>query len=101
MNFLENPISALCLDASHKPGEIKNSNWLIKDKEYTVIATVKIFATGELCFILNEVDTGCPEYVGYRATRFGVKPEDIEKLFKIQEDIDIEELMTEYVEIEN
>ena len=101
MNYLENPISAICLDDKNFPNEIKISNRPVKDKEYTIIATAKMIITGELSYQLAEIETGCQEYWGYKASRFGVKPEDIEKLFKIQEDIDISELMEEYVKIEN
>lgn len=99
MNYLDSPVEVLCLDASNKPNEIKISNWIVKDRKYTVIATAKIFATNELGYKLAEVDTECPEYPFYKSTRFGLKAEDLQKLFKIQEDIDIEKLLEETVAV--
>jgi hypothetical protein len=99
MNYLDTPVKTVCIDAANKPNEIKISNWVVKDREYTIIATARMIMSNELGYKLAEIDTECPEYPYYRSTRFGINIKDVEKLFKIQEDINVEELLTEHVEI--
>ena len=78
-------MSTVCINDSNKPNEIKLSNWVIKDRDYTIIATAKIFSTNELAFKLAEVDTQCPEYPYYKASRFAIAQEDLVKLTEHEE----------------
>lgn len=94
MKYLSQLVNAVCINDSHYPNEIKASNRPKKGQEYTIIAAAKMIITGELGYKLAEMDTNCPEYPYYKASRFAIKQEDIPKLLEIQE-VDIEELLEE------
>lgn len=92
MNYLDNPIDAICINDSGKPNEIKQSNWIVKDKIYTIIAAAKMVISNELAFKLKEVDTDCPEYPFYKASRFTIKEDDFFKLGSVRVEMELEEL---------
>ena len=54
-----------------KPNEIPNNQWLIKDKEYTIIAICQSKTTGDMYYKLEEVQPPAP-YGGYNIDRFEV-----------------------------
>jgi hypothetical protein len=73
-----------CIDDSHRPEDISLSNWIKKNKEYTVSRVIKINMTGDLAFELEEVATGSPLYAGYNVKRF-VPIEDSPLDVKVEE----------------
>lgn len=102
MNYNKDLTKCTCIDDKNRPNEIKISNWVVKDREYHVIATAKNPITNQLMFKLAEIDTGCPEYWGYRSDRFSFNEEDIHTLFEVQEEVDLSELeMEELITIKN
>jgi hypothetical protein len=98
-------IPITCINDSNRPKEIPVKKWLKLGQEYNVIFTCTAFSDAAhtkktLAFQLSEIeltDEHLPfEY--FRASRFAIKKEDLEKLkqlIKDCEDIDfsIEELM--------
>ena len=54
---------------NNKPNEIPLSQWLIQDKEYTVIAICQSKMTGDMYYKLEEVSPPAP-YGGYNISRF-------------------------------
>ena len=69
-----------CIDDSNKPNEIRDINWVKKGREYTVIGVNSHpFQNNIKSFVLAEIDTECPEYTGYLASRFrAIEKEKIE-----------------------
>lgn len=70
MEYLENPVKCICVNDSGKPNEIKQSNWIVKDHVYNIIAVSHMIISNELGYKLAEIDTDCPEYPFYKASRF-------------------------------
>lgn len=100
MNYLNDPVECVCIDDSNKPNEIKSINWIKKGNKYHVIATFKVFFTGELGFMLAELSTECPEYPTYKASRFAFQVENLEKLTQLQTDDILKEIeQEEYAEV--
>lgn len=75
---------ATCIDAANKPNDIPTSQWLIKDKEYTVIAVCNLrIQPGVLGFKLAEVNLdGCFPYLFYASTRFGIAKAELDRMVK-------------------
>jgi hypothetical protein len=68
----------ICIDDSHKPEDIKSSDWVVKDREYTVINTIKCNMTGDYAFQLSEISPNNPLYAGYNVNRFKIGDNIIE-----------------------
>lgn len=75
---------ATCLDAANKPNDIPTSQWVVKNREYTVIELVKCrVQNGLLGFRLAEINLdGCFPYSFYSASRFGITQEELERMIK-------------------
>ncbi len=91
MKHLKDLVSTTCINSSGKPNEIKQSEWVKKDQRYTIIATAKNKITNELMFQLAEISISNPEYWGYKATRFAISQEDLDKL-NVHEEIVLEDI---------
>jgi hypothetical protein len=92
MNYLKDLVKCICINDSHFSNEIKPINRPKKGQEYTIIATARMIITNELGFKLAEISTECPEYPYYKASRFAFKQEDLDKLFVVEEEVNLEEL---------
>jgi predicted secreted protein len=91
MKHLKDLVKTTCINDSHFPNEIKSINRPKKGQEYTIIATARMIITNELGFKLAEIDTECPEYPYYKATRFAISQEDLDKL-TVHEEIVLEDI---------
>lgn len=85
MKYLKDLVTTICINDSQFPNEIKTINRTKKGQEYTIIATARMIITGELGFKLAEIDTECPEYPYYKASRFAISQDDLEKLGEHEE----------------
>lgn len=81
----------ICLDASNKPNEISNNNWLKEGEEYTPIKLMVHTPTRQKYFVLKEVHPDNPLYGGYSVERFGIPQEIIDELIEAGE---FEEVLT-------
>jgi hypothetical protein len=74
----------ICTNDSAKPNEISIKNWVVKGQVYTVVKMCISKLTKDRYFVLEEVQPESP-YGGFNIKRFGIAPEDIEELVKINE----------------
>ena len=77
-------MKALAVRVDNKPNEIKQSNWLVKDQEYTVVKLKRNVISNEQFFVLEEVTPDSP-YAGYKINRFSYNKEDLENLINSKE----------------
>lgn len=64
-------MEVICIDASNKPNDIPNSQWVKKDTLYTALSICKSKITGDTYFKLKEIHPP-PPYGGYNTQRFGI-----------------------------
>jgi hypothetical protein len=74
----------ICIDDTHKPNDISNENWVVKNNTYTVVKMCVSKLTNDKYFVLDEIQPESP-YGGYNIKRFSIAPEDIEELVKTNE----------------
>jgi hypothetical protein len=77
-------MKVVCIDDTHKPEEVRSTNWIKKGVEYTVAKLMKNKLTGVQYYQLEEVKPDAP-YGGYRVNRFAIPVEEIEKFFEMFE----------------
>lgn len=74
----------VCINDANRPPDIPTSNWIQKDKEYTVLRVGRNKLTNEEYFILQEVQP-TPPYGGYKVERFKLPhPQSIESQYEKQ-----------------
>ena len=94
MKTLKRLIPTFCVDDSHRPNEVKSTEWVKKGQEYTIIATARNKITNELMFQLAEVSISNPEFWGYKSTRFAFAQDDLLALNE-HEEVELEDLYKE------
>ena len=57
-------MKVICLDDSNRPNEVKLTNWVKKDKDYTVVKLLYNPIQNKRFFVLEEVQPDAP-YGGY------------------------------------
>lgn len=64
----------LCINDLDRPNQIPISKWIKKDREYTVLRTIKCNTDGgKTAFVLEEIDlVGCEPYEGFDSRRFAL-----------------------------
>ncbi len=73
-------MKVICIDDSNRPNEVKLTNWVKKDKDYTVVKLLYNPIQNKRFFVLEEVQPD-PPYGGYAIERFGIPvPEELEEL---------------------
>ena len=72
----------IALNTENRPNEISSKNWIVKNKEYTVIALLKSVITGEQFYKLKEVQPDSP-YGGYKVNRFAIPIEELSRLCEL------------------
>jgi len=72
-----------CVNSKNKPNDIKASNWVVENSEYTVLKLRRSVLTGEQFLELKEVQPD-PPYGGYKASRFAFDVESFERLFGVE-----------------
>jgi len=86
-----NKLTVVARKIGGKPNDIPNSQWLVKDKEYTLIKLCRSKFTGDLYYKLAEIQPP-PPYGGYRADRFElIFPESKEDYVEIE--LEVEEIL--------
>lgn len=86
-------IKLTCIDDSCKPEEIKSSNWIKKNKDYTLVKILKNPIQNQRFVVLEEVQPDKP-YGGYKIERFGLSQETI---LQIENAINKGELIEEVI----
>jgi hypothetical protein len=82
----------ICINDANKPEGIKQSNWIEKGEEYTVVKLLRNPIMKTLGFVLEEVQPDSP-YKCYLVQRFGVDIDNLEEwcnMFGIK--IDVEDI---------
>lgn len=65
-------MKVICIDDSHKPNDVKSTDWVVKGKEYTVLNEITSKLTGDKYYVLEEISISNPLYGGYNVKRFGI-----------------------------
>lgn len=82
----------ICINDSERPNDIPLSQWVVKDREYTVIGVFKMnMQNCILGYELAEINlNGCAPYKYYAASRFRVK--ELKPEVEVTEKVEQEEL---------
>lgn len=64
-----------CVDASGKPNEVQQKNWIVEGQKYTAVRLYRNPLSGDQYFALEEVQPDSP-YAGYKVQRFSFDPID-------------------------
>lgn len=78
-------MKVLCINASNKPNDILNKNWIVEGEEYTVLKLLKNTFTKEQYYSLAEIKPDAP-YGGYKINRFAIHKDSVNEfldMFKI------------------
>jgi hypothetical protein len=80
-------VRAICIDDKNRPKEIPVSKWVKENNEYNIIhvsTSLHEKTKNVLMFHLSELDiSDCEPYTAFRATRFAIHKDDIDKLIEL------------------
>lgn len=93
MEIKINQFKLTCIDDSNRPNEIKTSNWIKKQEDYTLVK-IKFNPIQNKRFVVLEEVQPDPPYGGYSIDRFGISQETLNE---IEEAIKNGELIEELV----